>query len=148
MKALGGALLDVHARCGPSKCCDPQVQYQVFPVFTSFFLLSFFFPIPGEQIVGAPELDPDLAFLLDEANIDENAVNILRKNQLVTLRDFLNVEQELPQVRAMFGEMFGIKSDSNMGLKLQLSGGAGIWQVSRKESLRAGHRPCSGQGSR
>ena len=26
-----------------------------------------------------------------------------------------DVEQELPQVRAMLGEMFGIKSDSNMG---------------------------------
>ena len=70
------------------------------------------FPVvPAEQLVGAPELDPELAFLLDEANIDENAVNILFKNQLVTSRDFSNVEQELPQVRAILGEMFGIKRD-------------------------------------
>ena len=51
--------------------------------------------MPSEQLVCAPELDPQLAFLPDEANIDENAVNILRKNLLVTLRDFSNVEQEL-----------------------------------------------------
>ena len=46
------------------------------------FFLFFFTPnpilplpvVPAEQLVGAPELDPELAFLLDEANIDENAV--------------------------------------------------------------------------
>ena len=28
MKALGGALLGMYAHCSPSKCRDPQVQYQ------------------------------------------------------------------------------------------------------------------------
>ena len=32
----------------------------------------------------------------------------------------------------MLGEMFDIKSDSNMGLKLQFSRAVGVWQVLRK----------------
>ena len=74
-------------------------------------------------------------------------MNILRKNQLVTLRDFSNVERELPQVRAMLGEMFGIKSDSDIELKLQLSRAVGLASF-EEASLRAGHRLCSGQASR
>ena len=105
----------MYAHRGPSKCCDPEVQYQVFPVFLLHPNPIMAFPVvPAEQLVGAPEFDPD-------------AVNILRKNHVVTLRDFSNVELELPQVRAMLGEMFGIKSDSDMGLKLQLSRAIGVW---------------------
>ena len=32
---------------------------------------------------------------IEETNIDENAVNILRKCRLATMRDFSNVEQEV-----------------------------------------------------
>ena len=107
------------------------------------------FPVvPAEQLGGAPELDPELAFLVDEANIDENAVNILRKNQLTTLRDFSNVEQELPQIRAMLGEMFGIKSDSNMGVEVAVVASSRGLAGFEEAILRAGHRLCSGQGSR
>ena len=97
------------------------------------FLPIMAFPVvPEEQLVGAPELVLELAFLFDEANIDENAANNLRKSQLVTLRAFSNVEQELPQVRAVLGEMFVIQNDNDMGLKLQLSRAVGVWQISRK----------------
>ena len=50
--------------------------------------------VPAEQLVGVSELDPELADLPDAVDNDENTVNILHKNQLVTLRDFSNVEQK------------------------------------------------------
>ena len=97
------------------------------------------FPIvPAEQLVGVSELDPELADLPDAVDNDENTVNILRKNQLVTLMDFSNVEQNLPQARSMLGELFGIMDDSDVRLKLQLSRAVWVWQVSKIASLRAG----------
>ena len=87
-------------------------------------------------------------FLLDEANIDGNAVHLLRKNRLVAMRDFSHVEQELPQVSPMLEEMFGIKEDSDMETKLQLSRAVGGLASFEEASLRAAHRLCCCQGSR
>ena len=89
-----------------------------------------------------------LAFLFDVANIDWKAVNILRKYQLVTLRDFSNFEQELPQVRAILGQMFGIMADSDVELKLQLSRAIGVWQISRMRISERDAPSCNGQSSR
>ena len=79
-----------------------SIKYFRFLPLSSFFLPNpiIAFPVvPAEQLVCAPELDPELA---------------------------------CQHHRAMLGEMFGIKSDSTKGVKLQLSQAVGVWQVSRK----------------
>ena len=72
-------------------------------------------------------LDSQLAFVLDNGNVEANVQAHMACNGINTLSQFAHLAEDIPDLKKVLGEELGLKASDSMAVRLQITDVVDAW---------------------